>query len=315
MTRFLLSRFVGTLVVLLLVSVGTFVLINSAPGGPTVLVNPELSPEDVERIRRNLGLDQPLVVQYGKWLGALVQGDLGVSLQYGASVQSVIFSRLPNTLFLGSVAFVFSALIGIFLGVVSAVRPRSWYDHAVTVVAFAGFSLPPFWLGLILILIFSVNLQLLPSSGIRPSDGSTGFLAVARHLVMPVIVLGLLNLAEITRYTRSAMLEVLGSDYIRTARAKGIAENRVIFRHALRNSMLPILTILGLILARLLGGTVVTETVFGWPGIGQLAIRAASTRDYPLMMGLTLVVAVLVVVLNFVVDVLYAAVDPRVRSD
>lgn len=313
MARFFLQRIVGTIVVLLLVSIGTFVLVHAAPGGPTVMINPSLSPADVERIRKNLGLDQPIAVQYVRWLSTLLRGDLGTSLQFGASVKSVIGSRLPNTIYLGLVAFLVSGVLGIVLGVVSALRPRSFVDNLVTVVAFTGFSLPPFWFGLMLILLFSVSLNVLPSSGIRPSDGSTGFLAVAKHFVMPVLVLGLLNLAEITRYTRSAMLETLRSDYIRTARAKGLPRARIVFGHALRNSMLPVLTILGIVLTRLLGGTVVTETVFGWPGIGQLAIQAASTRDYPLMMGLTLVVAVVVILLNFVVDVLYAVADPRVR--
>ncbi|HEX7040051.1 MAG TPA: ABC transporter permease [Trueperaceae bacterium] len=313
MVRFLIQRIVGTVVVLLLVSIGTFVLLHTAPGGPTVMINPNLSPEDVERIRANLGLDQPLPVQYGRWLTTLLRGDLGTSLQFGASVRSLIGGRLPNTVYLGLVAFVVSAIFGILLGVVSALRPRSALDNVITAVAFAGFSLPPFWLGLTLILLFSVTLGVLPSSGIRPSDGSTGFLAVAKHFVMPVIVLGLLNLAEITRYTRSSMIEALRADFVRTARAKGLPAARVVFVHALRNSLLPVLTILGIVLTRLLGGTVVTETVFGWPGIGQLAIQAASTRDYPLMMGLTLVVAFLVIVLNLVVDLLYAVADPRVR--
>ena len=314
MARFLVGRLIGVLVVLLFVSMGTFALIHLAPGGPTVMINPSLSAADMERIRKNLGLDRPIPVQYGRWLSSLVQGDLGTSLQFGGSVRSVIAGRLPNTLLLGTIAFLFSAVVGMLLGVVSAVRPRSWFDYAVTTVAFIGFSLPPFWFGLLLILFFSVNLRVLPSSGIMPSDGTSGFLAIAKHFVMPVLVLGLLNLAEITRYTRSAMREVLSSDFVRTARAKGVPEVRVIFVHALRNGFLPILTILGIILTRLLGGTVVTETVFGWPGIGQLAIQAASTRDYPLMMGLTIVVAMLVISLNFVVDILYAAVDPRIRN-
>jgi len=300
--------------VLFLVSIGTFTLIHAAPGGPTVMINPNLSAADVERIRANLGLDQPLGVQYLKWLSALVRGDLGNSLQFGASVTSVIFSRLPNTVYLGLAAFLVSSLVGVLLGVLGALRPRSWADNLITTAAFVGFSVPPFGLGLVLILLFSVTLRVLPSSGIFPSDGTSGFVAVAKHFVMPVIVLGLLNLAEITRYTRTAMLEVLRSDFIRTATAKGVPRARVVFVHALRNGMLPILTILGIILARLLGGTVVTESVFGWPGIGQLAVLAANTRDYPLMMGLTLLIAAIIVLLNLVVDLLYAVADPRMRE-
>lgn len=314
MTRYIAERVVGAVLVLLLVSIGTFALIHSAPGGPTVMINPNLSAADVERIRTNLGLDQPLGVQYVRWLSALLRGDLGNSLQFGASVSSVILSRLPNTIYLGLVAFLVSSLLGILLGVISALRPRSLADHLITTTAFVGFSIPPFWLGLVLILLFSVTLRVLPSSGIYPSDGSSGFFAVARHFVMPVIVLGLLNLAEITRYTRTAMLEVLESDFIRTAKAKGVPGARIVFMHALRNGLLPILTIMGIILARLLGGTVVTETVFGWPGIGQLAVLAANTRDYPLMMGLTLLVAALIVLLNLAVDLLYAVADPRIRE-
>lgn len=315
MTRFLLQRVIGMTFVLLLVTVGTFVLIHLAPGGPSVMINPDLSREDMLRIQRNLGLDQPLHVQYWRWLGTLARGDLGFSLNFGTRVSSLIGDRLPNTLWLGTLAFVFSTVVGLTLGVLSAVRPRSGLDLMVTTTALLGLSLPPFWFGLLLILFFSVFLQILPSSGMYPTDGGRGLLAIARHFVMPVLVLGLLNLAEITRYTRSAMLEVLRSDYIRTARAKGLGAGRVIAAHALRNSLLPVLTILGIILPRLLGGAVVTESVFGWPGIGRLAVQAAKTRDYPLVMGLTLVAAVMVVVINLLVDLLYAVVDPRVRRE
>jgi peptide/nickel transport system permease protein len=303
------------LVVLALVSVGTFALIHLAPGGPSVMVNPDLSREDMARIERNLGLDHPLHVQYLRWLGTLLRGDLGFSLNFGTRVSSLIRDRLPNTVYLGVAAFLFSTAVGVALGVLSALRPHSALDHAVTTAAFVGLSLPPFWFGLLLILVFSVFLQALPSSGMFPSDGTRGLLAVARHFVMPVLVLGILNLAEITRYTRSAMLEALGSEYIRTARAKGLGPARIVLAHALRNSLLPVLTVLGILLPRLLGGAVVTETVFGWPGIGRLAVQAAQTRDYPLVMGLTLVAAVLVVATNLVVDLLYAVVDPRVRRE
>jgi peptide/nickel transport system permease protein len=315
MTRFLTARAAGMLVVLFLVSVGTFLLIHLAPGGPSVMINPDLSGEDMLRIQRNLGLDQPLHVQYARWLGTLLRGDLGFSLNFGTRVSALIRDRLPNTLALGVAAFLFSTLMGVSLGVLSALRPRSPLDQAVTIASFMGLSLPPFWFGLLLILLFSVFLQALPSSGMYPSDGTRGVLAVARHFVMPVLVLGLLNLAEITRYTRAAMLEALGSDYIRTAQAKGLAPARIVASHALKNSLLPVLTILGVVLPRLLGGAVVTESVFGWPGIGRLAVQAAQTRDYPLVMGLTLVAAVLVVTINLLVDVLYAAVDPRVRRE
>jgi peptide/nickel transport system permease protein len=314
-TRFLAARLAGGLVVLFLVTVGTFLLIHLAPGGPSVMVNPDLSREDMLRIQRNLGLDQPLHVQYGRWLATLLRGDLGFSLNFGTRVSALIGDRLPNTVYLGLAAFLLSTALGVSLGVASALRPRSALDHSVTTAAFLGLSLPPFWFGLLLILVFAVFLQVLPSSGMFPSDGRRGLLAVAPHFVMPVLVLGLLNLAEITRYTRSAMREALGSDYIRTARAKGLAPGRVVLAHALRNSLLPVLTVLGIVLPRLLGGAVVTESVFGWPGIGRLAVQAAQTRDYPLVMGLTLVAAVLVVALNLVVDLLYALVDPRVRHE
>jgi len=210
-TRFLAARVTGMLVVLFLVTVGTFLLIHLAPGGPSVMINPDLSREDMLRIQRNLGLDQPLHVQYVRWLNTLLRGDLGFSLNFGARVSSLIWDRLPNTVYLGVVAFLFSTALGISLGVLSAVRPRSPLDYSVTTAAFMGLSVPPFWFGLLLILVFSVSLQALPSSGMFPTDGTRGILAVARHFVMPVLVLGLLNLAEITRYTRSAMLEALGS--------------------------------------------------------------------------------------------------------
>ena len=218
LTRFLAARLLGVVVVLVLVTIGTFVLIHLAPGGPTAMVNPDLSREDMLRIQHNLGLDQPLHVQYLRWLGSLARGDLGFSLNFGSHVSSLIGDRLPNTIYLGLIAFVFSTAVGIALGVASAIRPRSALDVTVTTTAFVGLSVPPFWFGLLLILAFSVFLGILPSSGMFPSDGRRGFLAIASHFVMPVLVLGLLNLAEITRYTRSAMMDALGSDYIRTAR-------------------------------------------------------------------------------------------------
>lgn len=315
MTGYLFTRFIGMIVVLFLVSVGTFVLIHLAPGGPTVMVNPDLSKEDMLRIQHNLGLDQPLHIQYVRWLSTLVRGDMGYSLNFGGKVFSMIVDRLPNTIYLGLVAFLFSAFMGIFLGIVSAVKTDSTLDFCVTSTAFIGLSLPPFWFGLMLILFFSVFLQILPSSGMFPTDGSTGIWAMAKHFLMPVIVLGLLNLAEITRYTRSAMLDALASDYIRTAKAKGLGFSRILIVHALKNCLLPVLTLLGIILPRLLSGTVVTETVFGWPGIGRLAVQAAQTRDYPLVMGLTLTASLMVIFTNFTVDFLYGVVDPRVRRE
>jgi peptide/nickel transport system permease protein len=261
----------------------------------------------------DLGLDDPLPTQYLRWLGNLFQGQLGRSLSQGASVGTLIFERLPATLLLSGVALLLTLAIGIPLGVLSAVRRNGLTDLLVTGFAFFGMSVPVFWLGILLILLFSVQLGWLPSAGMYSLDRPFSVGDRLRYLLMPTLVLATANLAQITRYTSSSVLSVLAEDYIRTARAKGLARGVVLTRHALRAALIPVITIVGLMLPRLVTGTAITEAIFAWPGMGRLAVDAAVQRDYPLVMGITLMVSAVVIVSNLFVDLVYGWADPRIR--
>lgn len=298
---------------LVLVSAITFLLVNLAPGGPASLMRMDATPEQREALTRRLGLDQPVPVRYTQWLAGAVRGDLGTSLTSSEPVAFRIGQRLPNTLLLAGTALVLSILIGIPLGVVAALRRNALPDFLVAIGSVLGLSVPAFWLGIILILAFSVNLQVLPSSGIT-SSGSDGDLGDRlQHLLMPALVLSTTVLPYVVRFTRSALLEVLHQDYVRTATAKGLSRLRVVYGHALRNALVPVVSIIGTQVPRLLGGSVVTEAVFGWPGMGRLAVEAANGRDYPLIVGITVIVAAVVVVSSLVVDLAYTWLDPRIR--
>ncbi len=301
---------------MLVVTILTFLLLTQAPGGPAILLDPNMTPEQTEQLRRQLGLDQPVYVQYWRWLGQIVQGNLGTSYSVGQPVLDLIKSNLPNTLLLSGAALLLSITLAIPAGIISAARRYSAIDHSVTFASFFGISVPVFWYGLILILIFSINLGWLPSGGMRDLTGeSSGTLDVVKHLIMPAIVLATANVAQLARYTRSSMVSVLGEDYIRTARSKGLREQIVLYRHALRNALIPIITATGLLIPRLVGGAAVTETVFAWPGMGALMVRAAFARDYPTIMGITLVISFVVILTTLVVDIIYVYVDPRIRYD
>jgi len=300
-------------IVLILVSAITFLLVNLAPGGPASLMRMDATPEQREALTRRLGLDQPLPVRYVQWLGGAVHGDLGTSLSSSEPVAFRIEQRLPNTLELAATALAVSIVLGIPLGVLAALRRNSLPDFAVAVISVVGLSVPAFWLGIILILLLSVELNWLPSSGVV-SSGSEGDMADRLlHLFMPAVVLSTTVLPYVVRFTRSALLEVLGQDYVRTATAKGLSRLRVVYAHALRNALVPVVSIIGTLLPRLVGGSVVTEAVFGWPGMGRLAVEAANGRDYPLIVGITVVVSAIVVVTSFVVDLAYTWLDPRIR--
>ena len=301
------------MIVLILVSAITFLLVNLAPGGPASLMRMDATPEQREALTRRLGLDQPLPVRYVQWLGGAVHGDLGTSLSSSEPVAFRIEQRLPNTLELAATALAVSIVLGIPLGVLAALRRNSLPDFAVAVISVVGLSVPAFWLGIILILLLSVELNWLPSSGVV-SSGSEGDMADRLlHLFMPAVVLSTTVLPYVVRFTRSALLEVLGQDYVRTATAKGLSRLRVVYAHALRNALVPVVSIIGTLLPRLVGGSVVTEAVFGWPGMGRLAVEAANGRDYPLIVGITVVVSAIVVVTSFVVDLAYTWLDPRIR--
>ncbi len=298
---------------LVLVSAITFLLVNLAPGGPASLMRMDATPEQRDALAHRLGLDQPVPVRYGLWLGGALHGDLGVSLSSNEPVAFRIAQRLPNTLLLAGTALVVSILAGIPLGVVAALRRNSATDFLVAIVSVLGLSVPAFWLGIMLILALSVNLQVLPSSGVASSDGTGDVVDRLQHLVLPGLVLSTTVLPYVVRFTRSALLEVLHQDYVRTATAKGLSRVGVVYGHALRNALVPVVSIVGTLVPRLFGGSVVTEAVFGWPGMGRLAVEAANGRDYPLIVGITVIVAAVVVFSSLVVDLAYMWLDPRIR--
>ncbi|HVX28938.1 MAG TPA: ABC transporter permease [Nitrolancea sp.] len=315
MISYVIRRLLQGVLVLFIVSLVTFFLIHAAPGGPALLSNPELSRDEVAQIKQNLGLSDPLPVQYVRWMSNVLQGNLGTSYSTLTPVSSLLRERLPNTLLLGGLALLLSVAVSIPLGIASALRRNSVLDRALTGFAFLGVSVPVFWLAIILIIIFSVELHVLPSGNMFTVGESFSLVDRIKHLVLPVVTLLVLNLATLTRYTRSAMIDVLGQDYIRTARAKGLESRTVIYRHALRNAMIPVITIIGVFLPNAVAGAAITETVFAWPGMGLLAVNAADTRDYPVVLGATLTVAVIVVLSNLLTDLLYGVLDPRIRLD
>jgi peptide/nickel transport system permease protein len=299
--------------VLLFVSAITFGLVNLAPGGPSSLMRMDATAEQREALTPRLGLDQPVIVRYFQWLGGAVHGDLGVSLSSNEPVAQRIGQRLPNTLVLSAVALVFSILVGIPLGVLAALRRNSLPDFLTALVSVAGVSIPAFWLGIMLILAFSVNLNWLPSSGVSNAGNEGDIVDRLQHLVMPALVLSTTVLPYVVRFTRSALLDVLHQDYVRTATAKGLGRFNVVYGHALRNALVPVISIIGTLVPRLVGGAVVTEAVFGWPGMGRLALEAVNGRDYPLIVAVTVVVSAVVVVSSLLVDLAYTWLDPRIR--
>ena len=312
MLQYLLRRLLYIIPTLIGVTFLVFVSVRLIPGDPAVAIAGErATPQLVEQVRREMGLDQPILTQYGRYMKGLVQGDLGRSARTNLPVRDEIGRRLPPTLLLASVSLVFAALVGITIGVLSATRPYSWIDNGGMIVALVGVSTPVFWLGLMLMMVFSVELprRLGLTGPIFPPTGAGTW----KHLVMPTITLAAYSTAIIARMTRSAMLDVIGQDFVRTAKAKGLHEWAVVYGHALRNAWIPILTILGLQFGHLMGGAVLTETVFAWPGIGKYLVDAIFLRDYAVVQAAVLVIAFGFIVINLVVDLLYAILDPRVR--
>jgi peptide/nickel transport system permease protein len=314
MGRYIASRLIQSAVVLLLVTVITFALIHLAPGGPSaVLTDAKLPPEQLARQRANLGLDKPVYVQYFKWAGGLLHGDFGFSYTDQRSVLSEIGQRLPNTLILAGTAFLLALIVSIPVGVYSAQRARSVTDHVVSGLSFLGLSTPVFWFGIVLIIIFSVRLHWLPASGMRTINAPNSLPDLFKHLLMPAIVLAMPTMAQFSRFVRASVLETLGQDYVRTARAKGLRASVVTYRHVLKNALMPVITNSGLTLPVVVTGAAITESVFGWPGMGRLAVDAAFTRDYPVIMGVTVLVAAAVILINLLTDLVYMMIDPRVR--
>jgi len=306
MLQYVVKRLLSTLPVLLGISLIAFLLLRALPGDPAQVIAGEMATQEtVEAIRNQLGLNKPLYVQYGIFLSHLAELNLGRSARTGQPVISEIASRLPNTLLLAVVSTAIACLLGVPAGVLSAIRSYSLLDYGVMVLALFGLSMPVFWLGLMLIILFSVKLHLLPAGGI----------GTASHLLLPALTLALFSTAFIARMTRSSMMEVMGQEFITTARSKGLLERAVVFKHALRNAFIPIITVIGLQFGSLLGGAVLTETVFAWPGIGRLIVDSILARDYPMVQGVILVFALLYILVNLLVDILYAYIDPRIHYE
>jgi len=316
---FLLKRFLFTIGLLIGITFLSFVMMQLAPGDPTAFfMDPNSSVEDLARIRANMGLDKPIPIQYLNWLGNLIQGDFGVSFSTGKPVLSMISERLPATLLLSLTTLILVLILTFPLGLISGAKKNSTFDNWVTVLSFIGMSIPTFWLGLILILIFSVNLGLFPTSGfmspnLHSAPWGIKVMNIVHHLALPLLTSVIGSLAGLIRYFRFGVIAVLDQDYIKAARARGLSERRILFKHAFKNTALPIITILGLQLPGLISGSFVLEYVFSWPGLGQLGIASVFSRDYPILMATLFFSSVLIIVGNLLADIAYAYVDPRVR--
>lgn len=306
MGAYIRRRLLQSILVVWGVSVLVFFLLRLAPGDPvSLLLSETASPEQMEAVREKWGLNEPIPVQYMVFLGRALQGDLGDSLFFQQPAIEVLLERMPATLQLSGVALLFSLTVAIPMGMMSALKRDTIWDYLGTGLAMVGQAIPPYWLGIMLILVFSVGLGWFPTSG----RGTFG------HLILPAITLGSVLMALITRLVRSGMLDVLGEDFIRTARAKGLQEQHVIVRHALRNILIPLVTVVGLQLGALFGGAVITESIFAWPGVGRLALQAINARDYPMVQASVLFISVVYVFLNLAIDILYVYLDPRIRYE
>jgi peptide/nickel transport system permease protein len=314
MARYVARRLASAVPVLFLVTLISFGIMQIVPGDPAMIIaGLGATPQEVARVRAQLGLDQPRLVQLMRWYQGLVRGDLGDSLLMGRSVSRAILERVPVTLSLAGYALVLTLGVGLLTGVFAALRPNTWVDQALMSFALLGVSFPSFWLGLMLIVVFAVQLDWLPSGGYVPLTESVG--GWLRSATLPAVSLALLQIGLLARITRATMLEVLDQDYIRTAQTKGLARHVVVWKHAFRNVMIPVITVIGIIFSLLLSGSVVIETVYSLPGIGRLLAAAVLRRDYPMIQGGLLVTAAGFVLLNLLIDVLYAYLDPRVRYE
>jgi peptide/nickel transport system permease protein len=309
-----IRRVFASAIVLFVIVTGTFFLIQAAPGGLGILMNPELDPEVVAQIEANLGLDQPAHVQYARWMGNLLRGDMGTSLTYNRPVLTMVLERVPATMLLAGSALLISIVISIPLGVLCARNQHSWIDQLLSSLSFVGLAVPGFWLGILLVILFAARLRWLPAAGMMTTGEPFSYGDRLRHLVLPAAVLAVPIIAETMRFTRSSWLELLHSDFVRVARSKGLSEFSVQYRHILRNALIPIVTVVGLFLPRLVGGAAIVESLFSWPGMGSLAVDAATRRDAPLILGATILVSLGVIVSNLLIDLLYPALDPRLRG-
>lgn len=312
MTRYIIRRLIHALFVIWGCATIVFFLVRAIPGDPVIqMLGQEYTPEAAALTRKKLGLDQPVYIQYVKWMGNMLRGDLGGSIATGETVVGAIKTGLPKTLSITLVSFLIALLIAFPAGIITALKRNTPIDYGVSVIAFVGVAMPSFWFGIILIVVFAVKLQWLPAIGYSPlSDGLWEWL---KHLLLPGLAVGMGYASILTRFIRAGLLEVLSSDYIRTARAKGLRERVVLSRHALRNAMVPVVTIAGIQLALLLSGTVIIEIVFSIRGLGRILIGAIFDKDYPIVQGVILLVAVIFVMANLIVDILYTLLDPRIR--
>ncbi|MDQ0013962.1 peptide/nickel transport system permease protein [Variovorax boronicumulans] len=320
--RYAASRLLQALGLVLAVVVLNFVLVHAAPGDPVETIagaSGGMSPELMAQLRTQYGLDQSLPVQLGVYLGKVARGDLGYSYFFNLPVTAMIAERVPATLLLVLSAVLLAFFVGTALGVLSSRKPNGWLSQFITVLSLVGFAAPVFWLGIMLVILLASVFPILPVAGMRSIDSTGGgglkdMLDVAHHLVLPTLTLSLVYLAQYSRLARSSMLDVLGSDFIRTARAKGLADRVVLYKHALRNALLPVVTVLGLQFGNVLAGAILVETVFNWPGLGRLAFESVLRRDYPTILGVLLFSSVVVVVMNQLTDLCYRFIDPRIKA-
>ncbi len=310
-------RFILSVPLLFGISLFLFLLMHAMPGGPlsTYTQHAGARAEDIARLRHQLGLDQSVPVQYVRWLGRWLGGDWGQSFKTRLPVKSEIFARLPNSLLLMSTSFLIAIIVGVTVGIVAAQKRNSAVDVVATTVAFIGVAMPVFWLGLLLLILLAVKFRVFPAGGMYTLGAPFSLADRIRHLVLPVIAVAFQLSGAYARYVRSSMLEVLGSDFVRTANAKGLHPRIVLLRHALRNALIPLVTLIGTQLPWMIGGFVITESIFSWPGMGRLFWAAAVEQDYPIIMGVAMLISIAVVIVNLVVDVLYAILDPRITYE
>ena len=329
MLIYTIRRLLQAIPLMVFISIILFTILHNMPGGPLApyMQNPHITQADIERLKHNFGLDRPVYVQYLSWLGAYIHGDWGWSTMNSTTVTEAIAERLPATLELMGVSLVVSLIIGLAFGILAAVRPYSLWDYFVTTFAFFGMSMPTFWFAILLQILFAVHgihFRIpfsdyridfnLPSAGRYDTDGG-GFVDGVRHLVLPVTVLSLIQIATWSRFTRASMQEVLHTDYMRTAAAKGLGYWKIIFKHGLKNALMPVVTVLALALPGVVGGALITETIFAWPGLGRLFYTALTQQDFSLLMGYLVLISVLVVLFNLIADLAYGWLDPRVKYD
>jgi len=313
--RYILRRLVQALPLLLGISIASFALMKAIPGGPLAAYEaaPDFSDADLRRLEHTLGLDQPLPIQYLNWLGKFVAGDWGYSFVSHQPVLVLIGERLPNTIYLMGTVFITVLVLSIPIGVFTAVKQYSWFDHIVTGSTYAFLSTPTFWLGLLLIIFFGLQLRWLPLGGMTTPGASPDLVDRLRHLILPVATIAIVQLGSHVRYLRSSMLETIHQDYMRTARSKGLGERIIVMRHALKNASIPLVTVIALDIPELFAGAIVTEQIYGWPGMGRLFFDAATRLDYPILMGILAVTSTLIVASNLFADVVYGYLDPRIR--